>query len=155
MGRPCYYWVIPKAQCIASIKFENSRCDSNMFQDWVAGSMNFRVELPEYKKVTTDSGLVRLQFSEDESNPYKYYYQFDLSLRTLSTSSAPLQELREKVTHIIRRETVSLNVKDERKGWVKHSARSFSRMPPIKTPRVGRLSWQLKPDQRLKKLEIS
>lgn len=118
-GRPCYYWVIPETQCIASIKFENSRCDSNMFQDWVAGSMNFRVDLPEYKKVTTDTGLVRLQFSEDENHPYKYYYQFDLSLRTLSTSSAPLKELEKKVTHIIRKETVSLNVKDERKGWVK------------------------------------
>lgn len=92
-GRPCYYWIIPETECVASIKFENSRCDSNMFQDWVAGSMNFRVDLPEYKKVTTDTGLVRLQFTEDENHPYKYYYQFDLSLRTLSTSSAPLKEL--------------------------------------------------------------
>lgn len=118
-GRPCYYWIIPEVNTIASIKFENSRCDSNMFQDWVSGSINFRVELPEYKKVTTETGLVRLQFPDDDNNPYKYHYQFDLSLRTLSTSSAPLQELERRVTHIVRKETVSLNVKDERTGWVK------------------------------------
>lgn len=119
-GRPCYYWVIPQANCIASIKFENSRCDSNMFQEWVSGCINLRVDLPEFKKITTTTGLVRIQFADNEENPYKYHYKFDMSLRSLATTSAPLKEMVSKITHIIRRETVSLNVKNERKGWVKH-----------------------------------
>lgn len=119
-GRPCYYWVIPEANTVASIKFENSRCDSNMFQEWVSGCIDLRVDLPDIKKISTNTGLVRIQFTDDEENPYKYYYKFDMSLRSLSTTSAPLQEMVSKITHIIRRETVSLNVKNQREGWVKH-----------------------------------
>jgi hypothetical protein len=141
-GRPCYYWIIPEANCVASIKFENSRCDSAMFQDWVAGSINFRVDLPDLKKVSTQTGLVRIEFPDDYDNPYKYHYQFDLSLRSLSTSSAPLKELASKVTHIIRRETVSLNVTNEREGWVKH----FGRLA---------LPYASNPDTKSRKVELT
>lgn len=91
-----------------------------MFQDWVRGCINFRVDLPDVKKITTPTGMIRIQFPDEEENPYKYHYQFDLSLRSLSTTSAPLQEMVSKVTHIIRRETVSVNVNNVREGWAKH-----------------------------------
>lgn len=121
-GRPCYYWVIPEINCVASIKFENSRCDSAMFQDWVSGCMNYRVDLPEYKKVETVTGLVRIQFPEvreDNGLQYKHIYSFDMSLKTISTGAAKLTDLARSVTHIIRRETVSIKSVDQRRGWAK------------------------------------
>lgn len=118
-GRPCYYWIIPEVNCIASIKFENSRCDSAMFQDWVNGCMSLRVPLDEYKQVTTETGLRRIQFPDEEKTPYRYSFQFDLSLRTLSTAAAKMTELAQRVTHIIRRETVSIKNQDKRRGWAK------------------------------------
>lgn len=145
-GRPCYYWVIPEINTVASIKFENSRCDSKMFQEWIAGCINLKVPLPQYKKVETETGLIRIQFPEkekiaktipleldDENTPedqvesgtdpseqnhkYKMIFSFDMTLKTISTSSARLADLAQRVTHIIKRESVSIKSTDKRQGW--------------------------------------
>ncbi len=118
-GRPCYYWVIPELNCVTSLKFENSRCDSAMFQEWVEGCVNFRIPLPDLKKVTTETGLVRIEITDDSDHPYRYLYHFNLGLRTVSTASAKLSELAKKVTHIIRRETVSISSTNSRQGFSK------------------------------------
>ncbi|PHN29457.1 hypothetical protein AO240_20760 [Pseudomonas sp. ICMP 460] len=84
--------------------------------------MNYRVDLPEYKKVETVTGLVRIQFPEvreDNGLQYKHIYSFDMSLKTISTGAAKLTDLARSVTHIIRRETVSIKSVDQRRGWAK------------------------------------
>lgn len=122
-GRPCYYWVIPELNIVASIKFENSRTDSKMFQDWVAGCINLRVDLPGLKKVTTENNFVKIEFPEDDADNYRYSFQFDLSMKSLATSSAELNELAKKVTHIVKRETVSIKSVDKRRGFAKYFRR--------------------------------
>ncbi|SEJ50480.1 hypothetical protein [Pseudomonas sp. NFR16] len=117
-GRPCYYWVVPELNIVASLKFDNSRTDSAMFQDWVSGCLNFRVPLPEYVVSTTEKGFTRFELNDDD-DPYKYYFQFDVSMKSLSTSSAEMQELARKVTQIVRRETVSIKDVNKRKGFAK------------------------------------
>lgn len=117
-GRPCYYWIIPELQLVASIKFDNSRTDSAMFQDWVKGCVDLRLTLPEYKKTTTEKGYTRIEFDSGEDE-YKYHFSFDLSLKSVSTASAELQDLARKVTHIVRRETVSIKDVDKRRGFAK------------------------------------
>lgn len=119
-GRPCYYWVIPELDIIASIKFDNSRTDSAMFQDWVSGCMNFRVPLPEYKVSSTEKGFTRFEMTDDDDDKFKYYFQFDLSMKSLSTSSAEMQDLARRVTQIVRRETVSIKEVDKRKGFANY-----------------------------------
>lgn len=146
-GRPCYYWVVPELNTIASLKFDNSRCDSKMFQEWVAGCINLKVPLPGYKKVETETGLIRIQFPDKEaedSKPvnseladdnlpetelessqksvkenmnYRMIFSFDMTLKTISTSSAKLTDLAKRVTHIIKRESVSIKSTDKRQGW--------------------------------------
>ncbi|MGE8190682.1 hypothetical protein [Pseudomonas sp. NPDC086278] len=118
-GRPSYYWVIPELNIIASIKFENSRCDSAMFQDWVTGCINLRVDLPDHKKTLTEKGFTRIQMPDGDADQYRYSFQFDLSMKSLSTSSAEMTELTKRVTHIIRRETVTIKNVDKRKGFAK------------------------------------
>lgn len=122
-GRPCYYWIIPEVNIVASIKFENSRTDSEMFQDWVSGCMSFRVPLPEYKKSVTEKGYTRIEMLGDDEDKFKYYFQFDLSMKSLSTASAEMQELASRVTHIVRRETVSIKTVDKRRGFAKYFKR--------------------------------
>lgn len=132
-GRPCYYWVIPELNTVASIKFENSRCDARMFQDWVSGCITYKVPLPTYKKVETETGLIRIEFPSTLDSPetlnaqekettkpdliYRHIYSFEMGLRTISTASARLAELAKKVTHIVRRETVSITHSNQRQGW--------------------------------------
>ncbi|HBO4502010.1 TPA: hypothetical protein L4U42_000369 [Pseudomonas aeruginosa] len=122
-GRPCYYWVVPELNTVASIKFDNSRCDSAMFQDWITGCFNFRVPLPGYRVSTTENGYIRMQMPEEDGDDFKYSFQFDMSMRSLSTSSAELNELARKVTHIVRRETVSIKSVDKRGGFAKYFKR--------------------------------
>lgn len=117
-GRPCYYWVIPELNIVASIKFDNSRTDSAMFQEWVTGCINFRVPLPEYRVSSTEKGFTRFEMM-DEADKFKYYFQFDLSMKSLATSSAEMQNLARRVTQIVRRETVSIKEVDKRKGFAK------------------------------------
>lgn len=118
-GRPCYYWIIPELNIVASIKFENSRTDSKMFQEWVAGCIDLRVDLPGMKKVTTEKNFVKIEFPDDEQDNYRYSFQFDMSMKSLATSSAELNELAGKITHIIKRETVSIKAVDKRRGFAK------------------------------------
>lgn len=118
-GRPCYYWVIPELNMIASIKFDNSRTDSKMFQEWITGCINLRVDLPEAKKITTEKEFVKIEFPADKDDNYRYSFQFDISMKSLATSSFEMKELAKKVTHIIKRETVSIKSVDKRRGFAK------------------------------------
>ncbi|MBF8793997.1 hypothetical protein IRZ70_14375 [Pseudomonas monteilii] len=118
-GRPCYYWIVPELNIVASIKFENSRTDSKMFQEWVSGCIDLRVELPGLKKVTTEKNFVKIEFPNDPDDNYRYSFQFDMSMKSLSTSSAELGDLAKKVTHIVKRETVSIKSVDKRRGFAK------------------------------------
>ena len=93
-GRPCYYWIIPKLETVVSIKFEHSVCDSQLLQDWVSSCINNRVVHKSKVRSVTDSGQVRLSFSDGTENGIsRYAYRFDVSLRSLNTASAELRGL--------------------------------------------------------------
>lgn len=117
-GRPAYYWVIPSLNTVVSIKFEHSVCDSQMFEDWVIGCVNNRVDHPGKIKDCTDAGYVRISFAEGDKIG-RYAYRFQTGLRSLNTTSAELNELAKKITHIIKRETIRVKAADERAQWVR------------------------------------
>jgi hypothetical protein len=117
-GRPCYYWIIPSLDSVVSIKFDHSVCDSQLFQDFVAGCINNRIDHPGRVKETTERGFVRISHSEGE-NKYRFAYRFEVSLRSLDTNSVELQKFAQTVTHIVRRETIQVRAKDERADWIK------------------------------------
>lgn len=120
-GRPCYYWIIPSLNTVVSIKLDHSVCDSKMFQDWVTKCITNRIQHINKKRIQTETGKVRFEFSDQiDLTGSRYSYRFDVRLRSLNTSSAKLKELASKVTHIIRRDTIKLNDGvDERPEWVK------------------------------------
>lgn len=128
-GRPCYYWVIPKEKTIISIKFEHSVCDASLFEDYVRSCINNRVQHRNRKKETTDKGYVRISYEDDSGN--RFMYRFNMSLKSVNTSSMELQKLASSVTHIIRRETILVDTKDERDEWVKFFS-DFIPMVPTK-----------------------
>jgi hypothetical protein len=117
-GRPCYYWIIPSLQSIVSIKFDHSVCDSQLFQEYVAACVNNRISFPDKQKEQTEHGFTRISFKEGDAK-YRFAYRFDMSLRTLDTANSELVKLAQKVTHIIKRETFQVRVKDERAAWLK------------------------------------
>jgi hypothetical protein len=120
-GRPCYYWIIPKLNTVVSIKVDHSVCDSGLFQEWVTKCINNRVSLENKKRVETETGLIRFEFTDKKATQgVKYAFRFAVYLRSLNTGSAQLSELASRVTRIVRRDTIKLNSGlDERPEWVK------------------------------------
>jgi hypothetical protein len=129
-GHPMYYWIVPSENLVVSIKFENSVCDSQLFQDWVTEAITNRVDHKDKKKEHTTTGQTRLSFSDgtvDGENRFRY--MFDMSLKTEDTVNATMTALASNVTHIIKRETITLQSVDERAKWVK----LFDTFPHLKS----------------------
>ncbi len=67
-GHPSYYWFMPSKKYMVSVKFDNSRCDSDMVHDWINGCVNFRVKFPgiktkeEVKASGQDKAFTRVYF---------------------------------------------------------------------------------------------
>ena len=116
-GRPCYYWIIPKYNTIVSLKFDHSVCDAQLFEDYVTACINNRVQHPNRKKDFTEKKFVRISYEGE--NKTRYQYRFGMSLKSLNTSSAELTNLASKVTHIVKRESILVDSKDERAEWIK------------------------------------
>ncbi|WP_454874794.1 hypothetical protein [Paraburkholderia xenovorans] len=128
-GRPMYYWIIPSKKMVVSIKFEHSVCDTQLFQEWVAACISNRVDHPNKKREYTKSGQTRISFTDGTVNgDFRFRYQFDVSLKTEDTASATMTALASSITHIIKRETISIVPSDERAQWV----RLFDNIPFIK-----------------------
>jgi hypothetical protein len=130
-GHPCYYWVIPDLNTIVSVKLENSVCDSHMLQDWFTKCITDRVSHPSKLRTETDTGFVRFSFTDADKNPNtRYSYRFDVRLRSLATEGAEMSGLVNRITHIVRRETIRLQSgTDDRAGWVK----MFDKVPYLPT----------------------
>ena len=139
-GRPCYYWVLPNFSSIISIKFDHSVCDSQLFQSFITACITNRVPHPTRVKETTPHGYVRISHSEGD-DLYKYSYRFDVNLRSLNTSSVELNNFARSVTHIVSRETIEVDVKDQRADWVK----MFNELLP---------SVSAKPKSKFRQIEI-
>ncbi len=135
-GRPCYYWIIPSKQLVISIKFDHSVCDSQLFQDWVSASITNRVKHPNKKKEMTETGQTRLSFTDGTlGGEMRFRYLFDVHLKTIDTANSKLNELAQNVTHIIKRETISITPADERAKWVQ----LFDKVPYLKSQAKARV----------------
>jgi hypothetical protein len=67
-----------------------------------------------------------LYFTDKAQNSdVRFRYSFDMVLKSLDTASGKLSELAKNITHIIKRETIEVNVKDERTEWIK----KFDKIP--------------------------
>jgi hypothetical protein len=116
-GRPCYYWVIPSMNSVVSIKFDHSLCDSQMFQDYISECIKNRVDHPNRTKEHTEHGFVRLS-SGTPDNTQMYSFKFDVSLRSLNTTNDVLGKMLHKITHLIWRETIEVDVQNQRAEWM-------------------------------------
>lgn len=139
-GRPCYYWVIPELNTIISIKFDHSVCDAQLFEDYVISCINNRVPHKGRVKKHTENGYVRIAYQDNEES--QYMYRFGMSLKSLNTASSELKKLAAKVTHIVRRETILVDSKDERAEWLK----KFTAVVPFVAA---------KPNAKKRKIEVS
>lgn len=138
-GRPCYYWVVPSLKTVVSIKFNNSVCDSHLFQRYIVSCIKNRVKHPGREIDKRPSGYVSISHSGKDGSK-NLLYRFNMSIMSLATSSAELKNLSKKVKYIIKRETVVVNSPDERPTWLSR----FDQLPFL----------HAKPKSKNRKLEI-
>jgi len=117
-GYPCYYWVMPSLKMVASIKFEHSICDKDLFQDWIVAAITSRVKHPNKEKIHTSEKYVRLHFTDGSQGSTRFRYSFKMSLKILQTSSTRLSDLQSRITHIVKRETIELKHRNDREKWM-------------------------------------
>ncbi|RQN38546.1 hypothetical protein [Paraburkholderia tropica] len=155
-GRPCYYWIIPSLNLVVSIKFEHSVTDSQLFQDWVREAITNKVKHPNKLKETTPGGQIRLSFTDGtQSSEQRYRFGFDVSLKTMNTADGKLDELAQKITHVIRRETISFSTADDSAEWVRvfNKTLPFLKTQPKSTTRQIEVRAEARPTpEQLKRI---
>ena len=125
-GRPCYYWVIPSKKLIVSIKFDNSLCDSKMFQMYIKSCVENRIKHADRQVTFTEHDYVRISHNSGE---YKnLLFRFNIHLKSMATSGLQLNKLVPKITSIVKRETIVVKSENEKAIWLKH----FEKIPFMK-----------------------
>ncbi|WP_306523712.1 hypothetical protein [Rheinheimera sp.] len=118
LGEPMYYWFIPSANLVASIKFPKSLCDSTSVFDYIKRCMDLRIpharkkesERVAFNQYANKDILVKNVSYSSADGSYSLRFKFNGELKELSINDAGLLELSKKITHLVVRETISTNV---------------------------------------------
>ncbi|MEB7294401.1 hypothetical protein NEN27_23260 [Escherichia coli] len=140
-GVPCYYWVIPEYNKIASIRFPSSNTDTDLFCHYIKAYVDFRMEHPNKKVIDMtrprndspeDVHYKRVLFSQGDDESLVFKVQTKQT--RMITSGANIEELCKKITHIVYHDVIETNIPDTREKWQKlfdAVGDVFSRSSPI------------------------
>ncbi|ASE00648.1 hypothetical protein [Salmonella enterica] len=130
-GDPCYYWIIPEHNKMASIIFPHSGADTFRFTNYVTNFVNNKSTLGQRKKqssreftpskapdrvVTVTTTTFEYGEGKDKCN---CLFKFDVEQTKINTAKANLAEIRERITHTIIRDTTTTRANDERQPILK------------------------------------
>ncbi|WP_339465836.1 hypothetical protein [Pseudomonas sp. EA_65y_Pfl2_P74] len=118
-GHPCYYWIIPDSNLVVSIKFEDSKCDSDLMQKWINYCVRYRLKVEGYNKRIPGESATTIYFSTKESpENHNLLYRFSKKIKEFKTSEAHLKRICESTKHILLRNEVivSADAADEKKS---------------------------------------
>lgn len=124
-GLPCYYWVIPEYNKVASIRFPSSYADTDLFCQYIKAYVDYRFEDPS--KIIHDIEIPRK--GNPEPSKFKRVFfkkgKHSLTFKILAkqtrkiTKGANIAELCKKITHIVYHDVIETNVPDSRTEWQK------------------------------------
>lgn len=106
-GHPCYYWIVPSEDLVVSIKFEDSKCDTDLMQKWITNCVRYRLKVPGYNSRQPGESETRIFFSKpDTPEEYNLIYKFSLSIKEFKTSEELLESICERTKHMLLRNEV-------------------------------------------------
>lgn len=106
-GHPCYYWVIPSKNTVVSIKFDDSKCDSELMQKWVNYCVRHRLKFPGYNSRQPGDSETRIMFSTPKApETYNLLYRFKTMIKIFKTSEEHLQRICENTKFMLLRNEV-------------------------------------------------
>lgn len=125
LGRPCYYWIIPQYNSVVSLKFDHSMTDSSLFMKFVRACINNHIGHDRKRKtVDEENGSVKIYFEDDQGRHLNY--RFRKKLYMPSSNTLEIRAMANKITHVVKRQTISVERKDHRSEWVKMFDEMFS-----------------------------
>ncbi|HBN9239587.1 TPA: hypothetical protein ACRNNC_006011 [Pseudomonas aeruginosa] len=106
-GHPCYYWIIPKSNLVISIKFEDSKCDSDLMQKWINYCVRYRLKIDKFNKRQPGESATTIYFSSEAApEDYSLLYRFSKKIKEFRTSEAYLKKICETTKHVLLRNEV-------------------------------------------------
>jgi hypothetical protein len=109
-GHPCYYWVVPEKNIVVSIKFDDSKCDSELMQKWVSYCVRYRLKFPGYNSRQPGDSETRISFSTPESpETYNLLYRFSTNIKIFKTSEEYLEKICETTKYMLLRNEVTVS----------------------------------------------
>ncbi|WP_125784638.1 hypothetical protein [Pseudoalteromonas rubra] len=132
-GEPMYYWFIPSLEIFASIKFSNSVTDLSLIQRY------FRAYVENYMECKGRS------VSHEEKDGFTYkkvtftapdgsglHFKFRASTFKQSMDESRLDSLRNRITHLVKRDYISATGEQGRDLW----SRITNGLPLISAPKT-------------------
>ncbi|HIF9354081.1 TPA: hypothetical protein ACX6RJ_002086 [Photobacterium damselae] len=127
-GQPCYYWIIPEKNKIASIKFANSTTDSDSLCHYIKAFVDYRATIPNKKESertyihhisNREIRVKSVTFESTDTNNKTFRTNFKMRIQQHKEASSSLNysRLAEDVTHIVYRDTISTTITDTRPAW--------------------------------------
>lgn len=106
-GHPCYYWIVPSKDMVVSIKFEDSKCDSELMQKWVNYCVRYRLKFPNHNSRQPGDSETRIMFSSPTSpETYNLLYRFSTNIKIFKTSEEYLNRICETTKYMLLRNEV-------------------------------------------------
>ncbi|MFU9138016.1 hypothetical protein [Erwinia tasmaniensis] len=127
-GEPCYYWLIPELNKIASIRFPHSFADTYLFGQYFIQHVNnnskLGVRTKSKRTVETIPGRAfdiyntRFQIQEGKSE-INCVFKFILEETKLKAAEENFEKLRHKITHTMIKDTTIVHQQDTRQPLLK------------------------------------
>lgn len=129
-GEPCYYWIIPELNKIASIRFPHSFSDVHLFGQYFIQHVNNNSKLGERTKSKRkfessknpgayfDVYNTKFKF-QDGKNEVNCVFKFVMEETKLKAVERNFERLRNKITHTLIKDTTVINQQDTRQPLLK------------------------------------
>ncbi|HAX1952409.1 TPA: hypothetical protein JXT30_004574, partial [Escherichia coli] len=129
-GEPCYYWIIPELNKIASIRFPHSFADTYLFAQYFIQHVNNNSKLGKrtkskrtFESAKTPGRCVdvyntKFQY-KDGKNEINCIFKFVLEETKLKAAEENFERLRHKITHTLIKDTTVINQNDTRQPLLK------------------------------------
>jgi hypothetical protein len=150
-GEPCYYWIIPEHNKMASIIFSHSGADTIRFCNYITTHVNNNGNVGAVRKQTTSERahttdvhrnikVIKTTFAYQQGdNKCNCIFKFDFEQTKIKTAIKNLSEMIPNITQTIIRDTTTTRLEDERGPLLKLASEYlpslFGEHPELQAPK--------------------